>query len=140
MRRTVLPLCLVVPLLLSAAGCGDDEPAPPPPAASAPASVPASPTAAEPAEPDSSSDFVEEEPDPTAAPGDLSDEAQALLDEALGVELGALEEAPAAEADKRRPVLDQLPETPQEVLAALTGYDWFSAEAEGLYQRAVRAG
>lgn len=145
------PLVLV-PLLLVLGACGDDpQPAPssaaPPPSAapSAPASGPATdPSAGE--EPDpSDSVYVEEdppeseEPEPAPQAGDLPDEAQSYLDEALGVELGALEAAPKATGDQRREVLNRLPDNPAQVLAALKNYPWFSPEARALYDRAAAA-
>jgi hypothetical protein len=135
---------VVVPLLVMLGACGDDpEPAPPPvvppSAATAPPSA-AAPSAAPSGgeEPDpTDSVYVEEEPDPTPGAGDLPDEAQALLDEALGTELGALEGAPAATADQRRAVLERLPDNPARVLEALKDYPWFSPEARALYERAA---
>ena len=143
------PLVLV-PLLLVLSACGDDPeparpPAAPPPSAapSAPASAPAAdPSAGE--EPDpSDSVYVEEdpaeseEPEPAPQAGDLPDAAQSYLDEALGVELGALEGAPQATGDQRREVLNRLPDNPAQVLAALKNYPWYSPEARALYDRAV---
>lgn len=126
-------LVLVPPLLLTAA-CGTAPeatgPAPITPSAAAPsAAVP------EPSE----SVYVDEEPDPTAAPGDLSDEAQSYLDEALAIELGALEQAPPATAAEKGATLDGLPENPSKVLAALRTYKWLSPEAKELYDQAVAA-
>ena len=79
----------LVPMIMLASACGSD------PEPSAPAPMPSSPAASAPASaatPDpEDSVYVEEEPDPTTVPGDLSDEAQSYLDQALGIELGALE-------------------------------------------------
>ena len=83
--------------------------------------------------------YVEEEPDPTTVPGDLSDEAQSYLDQALGIELGALESAPEATAAQHRETLDRLPDNPSQVLVALRNYEWLSPEAEALYERAATA-
>ncbi len=135
---------VLVPLLMILGACGDDpEPAPAPvapPSSAAPASVLPS------EDPESSeSVYVEpepeesEEPEPTAEAGDLPGEAQSYLDEALGVELGALEGAPKATADAKRKVLDGLPDNPRQVLAGLKSYPWFSPEARALYDRAVAA-
>ena len=129
-------MLVLVPMIMLVPGCGSDPepsaPAPVPssPAVSAPASVPASPGPEE-------SVYVEEEPDPTAVPGDLSDEAQSYLDQALGIELGALESAPEATAAQHREILDRLPDNPSQVLAALKNYEWLSPEAEALYDRAA---
>jgi hypothetical protein len=136
-RRTLV----LVPVLLVAAACGDDETPPvvPPPSAAVSASSvpsgPAEPTAPNPSE----SVYVEEDPDPTAEAGDLSDEAQAYLDEALGIELGALESAAPATAAARRKTLETLPANPSQVLAALKKYEWVSPEAKARYAQAVAA-
>ena len=127
----------LVPLIMLASACGGD------PEPTAPAPVPSSPVVSVPAsaptpEPDDSV-YVEEEPDPTAAPGDLSDEAQSYLDQALGIELGALESAPKATAAQHRKILDRLPDNPSQVLAALKSYEWLSPEAKALYDRAANA-
>jgi hypothetical protein len=129
---------VLAPVIMLAGACsGDTEsPAPAPAAPSSPAS--ASPPA--PAPEPSDSVYVEEDEEPSTAPGDLSDEAQAHLDEALGIELGALAEAPAAAAADRRKVLDALPDSPSAVLTALDDYPWFSPEAKAAYERAVAAG
>jgi hypothetical protein len=137
---------VLVPMLMIAGACGDDprpapSPAAPPSAVVAPSAVPSGPAGEEPDPSDSV--YVEEEPeapDPTPEPGDLSDEAQSYLDEALGIELGALEAAPEATADRRREVLSRLPDNPSQVLAALKTYEWLSPEARALYDRAVAAG
>ena len=126
----------LVPVIMLAAACSGD-PAPSVPTPIAPSSA-APPSAAVP-EP-SDSVFVEEDPDPTAAPGDLSDEAQSYLDQALGIELGALEQAPAATAARKREILDRLPDNPSQVLTALKTYEWQSPEARALYDQAVAAG
>ena len=140
MRRFDLRVLILLPLLPLLSACGDDAetPTPTPPASAAPASVVPLP---EPSDPDpvESSEYVEEDEEPSAQPGDLSDEAQALLDQALGEELTALATAPAAEAKKRQPTLDKLPESPTEALTALKGYQWFSVEAKKLYDQAVAA-
>ncbi len=136
---------VLVPLLLVVGACGDDPaPAPPPttpPPSAAPSAAASDPAADEP-EP-SDSIYVEEEPeepDPAPEAGDLPAEAQGYLDDALGVELGALEGAPKAAADQRRAVLDRLPDNPRQVLAALQDYRWYSPEARELYGQAVAAG
>lgn len=136
---------VLVPLLMIVGACGDDpEPAPPPvapPPSAAPSAAASDPAAEEP-EP-SDSVYVEEEPeepDPAPEAGDLPGEAQGYLDDALGVELGALEGAPKATADQRRAVLDRLPDNPSQVLAALKDYQWYSPEARELYDQAVAAG
>lgn len=142
------PLVLV-PLLLVLGACGDD-PAQAPPSAAPPASTaPASEPAGDPSaggEPDpSDSVYVEEdppesdEPDPAPQAGDLPDQAQSYLDEAIGLELGALEGAPKGTGDQRREVLNRLPDNPAQVLAALNNYPWFSPEARALYERATAA-
>jgi hypothetical protein len=131
----------LVPMIMLASACGSDEPSAPAPLPSSPAvsaPVSAPPSAATP-EPDDSV-FVEEEPDPTAVPGDLSDEAQSYLDQALGIELGALASAPKATAAQHREILDRLPDNPSQVMAALRNYEWLSPEAKALYERAVTAG
>jgi hypothetical protein len=143
MRRLDPRILVLAPLLVLTGACGDDPepcaPAPVTPSATAPASaVPASPSAAVPQPSDSV--YVEEEDEPTAAPGDLSEEAQSYLDQALGMELGALEQAPAETATARRKLLDKLPENPTKVLAALKNYPWYSPEARALYDRATAAG
>jgi hypothetical protein len=141
MARTDLRVLLLLPVLLIAGGCGDDkEPAP---AVSAPVLAPSVTVPSVVPDPNESI-YVEEpetpDPEPTTAPGDLGDEAQALLDEALGAELGALEGAPAETAAPRRKVLDALPEDPRQVLGALKNYVWYSPEARALYDKAVKAG
>jgi hypothetical protein len=145
MARIDLRTFAVVPLLLVLGACGDDPAPAPPPATSAPAVAPSSaPAPGE--EPDpSDSVYVEEEPsapeepEPSAQAGDLPGEAQSYLDEALGVELGALEGAPQETADAKRAVLDKLPDNPAQVLAALKNYPWHSPEARALYDRATAA-
>ncbi len=140
---------VLVPLLMIVGACGDDpEPSPEPvaPPSSAAASVaPSAPIGGfsddVPAPDDSI--YVEEEPEepePTPEAGDLPDEAQSYLDEALGLELGALEGAPKEAADDRRKVLERLPDNPSQVLAALKNYPWYSPEARALYDRAATAG
>jgi hypothetical protein len=131
---------VLVPLLLVAGACGDDpEPAPAPVAPPSSAASASAPAPGE--EPDpSDSVFVEQEPeelDPTPEAGDLPDEAQAYLDEAVGVELGALEGAPKETADQRRAVLGRLPDNPSQVLILLQNYPWYSAEAKALYDKAA---
>jgi len=142
MGRTDLRVLVLLPVLLIIGGCGDDE-TPPTPVVSAPSAAPSLAVPSELPSPDDSV-YVEEpetpDPDPTTAAGDLSDQAQALLDEALGTELGALEGAPAETAAPRRKVLDALPEDPRQVLAALKNYVWYSPEARALYDQAVAAG
>lgn len=149
MARIDPRVLLVVPLLLLAGGCGDDEPSTPAPAASvvpsppsavpsavAPSAAVSSPSPAQPTDP------PDEDP-ATGAPvetGEVSAEAQANLDEALGLELGALEGASAEVTGPRREVLDRLPENPEQVLEALKNYVWFSPEARAAYDRAVKAG
>ena len=129
---------VLLPALMILGACGGDR-KPGPPVASSPVAVPsASVTVPEP-EP-SDSVYEEEEPEPQEpGPGTLSDEAQSYLDEALGIELGALETAPQGTADQKRKVLDRLPEDPAQVLAALDDYQWFSPEAKALYDRAAAA-
>jgi len=132
MRRLDPRILVLAPLLVLTGACGDDpEPSAPAPvtsSATAPASaVPVSPAAAVP-EP-SDSVYVEEDDEPTAAPGDLSDEAQSYLDQ-----------APAETAGPRRKLLDKLPDNPTKVLAALKNYPWYSPEARALYDRATAAG
>jgi hypothetical protein len=135
---------ILAPVIVLAGACtGDAEPtapAPVTPSAAAPASAPAPASPSAPAPSPSDSVYVEEDDEPTAAPGDLSDEAQSHLDEALGTELGALEQAPADIAVGRRAALDRLPENPSAVLAALKNYPWYSPEARAAYDRAVAAG
>jgi hypothetical protein len=143
MRRLDPRILVLAALLLLTGACGDDPepsaPAPVSPSVTAPASaVPASPSAAVPQPSDSV--YVEEDDEPTAAPGDLSDQAQSYLDQALGMELGALEQAPAETAGPRRKLLEKLPENPTKVLAALKNYPWYSPEARALYDRATAAG
>jgi hypothetical protein len=136
---------VLVPMLMLVGACGDDPDPKPAPAVS-PSVVASLPGAsASPADvPDpSDSVYVEDEsevPDPEPEAGDLSDEAQANLDEAIGMELGALEGAPKDVADRRRAVLGRLPDNPSQVLAALKNYEWFSPEAKALYAQAVAAG
>jgi hypothetical protein len=141
MPRFDLRPLILVPLLLTAA-CGDDpEPADPPAPTVSPAvstaTPPSSPVASEP-EP-SDSVYVEEDEEPTPEQGELPGEAQSLLDEALGIELGSLEGAPPATAKQKRATLDKLPDNPRQVLTALRDYKWFSAEAKQAYDRAVAA-
>lgn len=133
-------MLLAVAAVLVLAGCGGSD-KPPPPAPLPPTSAPAS---IEPSDDDpfattepSAQVTEEEDPEPSAAPGDLSDEAQAMLDEAVGTELGALEAAPPAEAAKRRANLEKLPEEPAKVVAALRDYEWYSPQAKALYQKAI---
>ena len=141
MPRFDLRLLILVPLLLTAAACGDDaEPvAPPSPTVSppAPSVTPSAPVASEP-EP-SDSVYVEEDEEPTPEQGELPGEAQSYLDEALGIELGSLEGAPPATAKQKRAKLDKLPDNPRQVLTALRDYEWFSPEAKQAYDRAVQA-
>ena len=146
MRRFDLRLLVLVPLL-AVAGCGDEETPPPAPAPSGPFTTPPSLPAPSPSPsdddpfggPDPSKPVVEEEDAaPTVTPGDLSDEAQAYLDEALGKELVALEGKGAA--GRQREKLDQLPEDPAGVLSALKDYQWTSPEAKKLYEKAVATG
>lgn len=150
MRRIDPRAFLVVALLLVAGGCSDDEPPAPVPAtspavpspsaavpsAAVPSAAVSSPAPAEPADPP--------DEDPTAGvpdePDDVSAQAQSYLDEALGLELGALEGASAEQAGPRRKVLDRLPENPAQVIAALKNYVWFSPEARAAYDKAVKAG
>ncbi|MCA2217781.1 hypothetical protein [Jidongwangia harbinensis] len=154
MPRIDLRLLVLVPVLMSAAACGDDaEPADPPPSpvvsVAVPSEPPSAPPTSEPANRPTSkpaskpkptdSVYVEEDEDPTPEAGDLPDESQAHLDEALGIELGALEGAPKATAGPRRAKLDKLPESPTQVLAALRDYPWYSPEARQAYDRAVKA-
>lgn len=146
MARTDPRVLLIVPLLLLAGGCGDDEPSTPAPVTSTSA-VPSPPAVVPSAAVSSSAPSQPAEPpdeDPATGapvePGDVSDEAQSNLDEALGLELGALEGASAEVAGPRREVLDRLPENPKQVLAALKNYVWFSPEARAAYDRAVKAG
>jgi hypothetical protein len=135
--------CLAaVVLVLAGCGGGDDKPAPPP--AAPPASVAAPAPSASDDDPyatDEPSTQVTEEQDndPSDDPGDLSDQGQAYLDEAVGTELGALESAPASKAGARRKTLENLPEEPDKVLAALRDYEWLSPEAKALYQKALKA-
>jgi hypothetical protein len=142
MARRDPRVLVLVPLLLIAGGCGDDEPVRPAPvpATSAPSVAPSAAAPSDVPDPDDSV-YVEEpeDPEPTAAAGDLSDEAQAQLDEAIGTELGALEGAPAETAAPRRKVLDALPDDPRQVLGALKNYVWYSPEARALYDKAVKA-
>jgi hypothetical protein len=108
----------------------------PSPSAAVPSVTASSPAPSQPADPP--------DEDPATGtpiePGEVSDEAQSHLDEALGLELGALEGASAGVAGPRRKVLDRLPENPKQVLAALKDYVWFSPEARAAYDRAVKAG
>jgi hypothetical protein len=142
MGRIDLRVLVLLPLLLITGGCGDDG-VPPAPAVSAPSAAPSVAVPFDVPDPDYS--VYEEEPEtpdpePTTATGDLSDQAQAYLDEALGTELGALDGAPAETATPRREVLDRLPEDPRQVLGALKNYVWYSPEARALYDKAVKAG
>jgi hypothetical protein len=142
MGRIDLRVLVLLPVLLIAGGCGDDE-EPPAPAASAPATAPSVVVPSQVPDPEDSvyeEDPEPPDPEPTTAAGDLSDRAQAYLDEALGMELGALEGASAEVAGPRRKVLDKLPEEPRQVLTALKNYVWFSPEARALYDKAVKAG
>ena len=50
--------------------------------------------------------YEEEDVEPTAEAGDLPQQAQAYLDEALGTELGALEAAAPATAAAKRKTLE----------------------------------
>lgn len=142
MGRIDLRVAILLPVLLIAGGCGDDK-EPPAPVASAPIVAPSATAPSGLPDPDQSV-YVEDpetpDPQPTTAPGDLSDQAQADLDEALGTELGALEGASAEIAAPRRKVLDALPEEPRQVLGALKNYVWYSPEARALYDKAVKAG
>jgi hypothetical protein len=137
---------VLLPVLLIAGGCGDDDQPAQPPPVTTPSLVPSLPVPSLPVPsqvPDpNESIYVEEpeDPDPTIAPGDLSDAAQAQLDEALGTELGALEGASPEVAAPRRKILDGLPEDPRQVLAALKNYVWYSPEARALYDKAVKTG
>lgn len=124
---------VLVPVITLVTACAGG---PEPPAPVSPSSATASAAVPEP----SDSVFVEEDPDPTTAPGDLSDEAQSYLDRALGIELEALQQAPTATAEQKRKILDGLPDNPSQVLDALKNYDWQSPEAEALYDQAVEAG
>jgi hypothetical protein len=144
MGRFDVRVLLVVPLL-ALGGCGSDDkserPAPPAAASSATPgpSASAGPSASSsvstgPA-PDESV-YVEQDDDPTAAPGDLSDKGQAYLDEAIGTELAALE-ASGDKGKQRRQALEKLPEDPSKVLVALRTYSWWSPEAKTLYDKAV---
>ena len=135
MPRIDLRALVLIPVLLAAAACGDDETPPVAPPLSPVMS--ATPPSAEPRP--SESVYVEEDVDPTAAPGDLSDAAQGYLDEALAAELGALESTPPATAATRRATLEKLPDKPTQVLAALKTYKWISPEAKMLYEKAVAA-
>jgi len=142
MGRIDLRVLVLLPVLLIAGGCGDDE-VPPAPVASTPGAAPSVTVPSQVPDPDDSV-YVEDpespDPEPTTAPGDLSDQGQAFLDEALGIELGALEGAPAETAAPRRKVLEGLPEDPRQVLGALQNYVWYSPEARALYDKAVKAG
>src|SRR5262245_39184275 len=114
---------LLLVLMAVLAGCGTEPPAPAP---TPPAS--AGPAPSEEVTPEESV-IEEEDVEPSTAPGDLSDEAQAYLDEALGIELAAV-----AEKGERRPVLEQLPDDPSKVLTALRDYQWLSPQAKALYE------
>jgi len=119
---------LVLTVLLGLTGCGTE----PKPAPSATPSISA-PPAPEPSESESEEAIIEEEDvEPSDSPGDLSAEAQDNLDEALGIELGAL-----AEKGERRPELERLPEDPTAVVAALKDYKWLSPQAKALYDKAA---
>jgi hypothetical protein len=123
--------CLLA-VVLVLAGCGTDRKETPAP------SVPV--TATPSVETPPSDAPVTDPPDsgaPESAPGDLSDQAQAYLDEAIGTELGALEAAPPATVGDRRKTLDNLPEKPDQVVAALKDYQWLSPEAAALYRKAT---
>ena len=135
MARIDLRALVLIPVLLAAAACGDDET---PPVAPPSPVISATPPSAEPSP--SESVYVEEDVDPTAAPGDLSEAAQGYLDEALATELDALESAPPATAATRRATLEKLPDNPTQVLAALKNYQWISPDAKVLYEKAVAAG
>ena len=144
MGRIDRRVLVLLPVLLIAGGCGDDEPAQPPaPPTSAPVVAPSVTAPSAVPDPDDSV-YVEDpetpDPDLTTAAGDLSDEAQAQLDEALGTELGALEGASTEVAAPRRKILDALPDDPRQVLAALKNYVWYSPEARALYDKAVKSG
>jgi hypothetical protein len=142
MGRFDVRVFLVIPLL-ALGGCGSDDkserPAPPAAASSATpapsASAAASTSVSTPPAPDESV-YVDEDDDTTAAPGDLSDQGQAYLDEAIGTELAALE-ASGDKGKQRREALEKLPEDPSKVLAALRTYSWWSPEAKTLYDKAV---
>jgi hypothetical protein len=127
---------LVLIAALGLAGCGTAPPSPPAPSAVSSGPVSSAPGSSAPAAPDESpSEIIEEEDvEPSAAPGEISQQAQAYLDESQGVELGALEQK-----GERRPALDQLPEDPSRVLTALRGYPWLSPQAKALYDKAVAA-
>jgi len=142
MGRIDLRVLVLLPVLLIAGGCGDDE-APPAPVVSAPATVPSVNPPSElpdPADSVPAEDPETPDPEPTTAAGELSDQAQGYLDEALGLELVALEGAATETAAPRRKVLDALPEDPRQVLGALKNYVWYSPEARALYDKAVKAG
>jgi hypothetical protein len=136
MARIDLRALVLIPVLLAAAACGDDAtpPVAPPPSPV----VSAAPPSAEPSPSDSV--YEEQDVDPTAAPGDLSDAAQGYLDDALAAEFDALDSAPPATAATRRATLEKLPDDPTQVLAALKTYKWISPEAKMLYEKAVAAG
>ena len=144
MDRFDVRVLVLIPVL-AAAGCGSDpKPAaapPSPPAVLSSSAPPAAPSAgASPAKttgpaPDESV-YVEEDDDPTAAPGDLSDQGQAYLDQAIGVELEALQASGAKGKDRLRK-LEKLPEDPSKVVATLRTYSWWSPEAKSLYDKAV---
>jgi hypothetical protein len=128
----------VLALLMTVAACGDGDTktAGPPPISAAPSSAVPSDTASVPVDPGESA-YVEEEPDPTPASGDLPDEAQSFLDQALDTELNVLSTAGTAAAEKKLGQLGDLPENPRQVLKKLATYIWQSAEAKSLYEQAV---
>ena len=131
---------LVLALLMAVAACGhDDTPAPAlPPISFAPPAVVPSVAPSTPVDTGESA-YVEEEPDPTPAKGDLPDEAQSFLDQALQTELEVLSTAGTAAAEKKLGQLNELPEDPRKVLSKLATYTWQSTEAKKLYQQAVSA-
>ena len=138
MARFDLRSLVLVPVLLAAAACAHDE-APkiaPPPSPAVTLSPSAEPS---PSPEPSESVYEEEDVEPTAEAGDLPQQAQAYLDEALGTELAALEAAAPATAAAKRKTLEKLPATPTQVLSALKTYEWVSPEAKALYARAVAA-
>jgi hypothetical protein len=131
---------LALAVLMAVAGCGHDDaetPGPPPISAAPPSAVP-SQAPSTPVD-DGESAYVEEEPDPTPAAGDLPDEAQSFLDQALQTELEVLSTAGTAAAEKKLGQLNELPEDPHKVLSKLATYTWQSAEAKKLYEQAVSA-
>jgi hypothetical protein len=127
-------------LLMTVAACGDEgtKTADPPPISAAPPSAVPSDPPSTPVD-DGESAYVEEEPDPTPASGDLPDEAQSFLDQALDTELNVLTTAGTAAAEKKLGQLGDLPEDPRQVLKKLATYTWQSAQAKALYEKAVSA-